>query len=103
MKTFIYQDEKSHKFWAVEQQDNELHLSWGKVGTSGQKQIKTFADAAAASKAGQKLINEKNRKGYVEQGETTPSAAASLPEEPASTPAAPPPACATVPASLKRE
>ena len=51
MKTFIYQDEKSHKFWAVEQQDNELHLSWGKVGTSGQKQIKTFADAAAASKA----------------------------------------------------
>ncbi|HEJ0075802.1 WGR and DUF4132 domain-containing protein [Klebsiella oxytoca] len=102
MKTFIYQDEKSHKFWAVEQQDNELHLSWGKVGTSGQKQIKTFADAAAASKAGQKLINEKNRKGYVEQGETTPSAAASLPEEPASTPAAPPPACATVPADIDR-
>lgn len=62
MKTFIYQDEKSHKFWAVEQQDNELHLSWGKVGTSGQKQIKTFADAAAASKAGQQLINEKTAK-----------------------------------------
>lgn len=102
MKTFIYQDEKSHKFWAVEQQDNELHLSWGKVGTSGQKQIKTFADAAAASKAGQKLINEKTRKGYVEQGETTPSAADSLPEEPASTPAAPPPACATVPADIAR-
>ncbi|HAT95457.1 MAG TPA: molybdate metabolism regulator, partial [Escherichia coli] len=25
MKTYIYQDEKSHKFWAVEQQGNELH------------------------------------------------------------------------------
>ncbi|MBI9754277.1 hypothetical protein JFK50_18340, partial [Escherichia coli] len=29
MKTYIYQDEKSHKFWAVEQQENELHISWG--------------------------------------------------------------------------
>ncbi|HBM3242677.1 TPA: WGR and DUF4132 domain-containing protein [Klebsiella oxytoca] len=75
MKTFIYQDEKSHKFWAVEQQDNELHLSWGKVGTSGQKQIKTFADAAAASKARQKLINEKAKKGYVENS----AAEASMP------------------------
>ncbi|HEI8762718.1 TPA: WGR and DUF4132 domain-containing protein [Klebsiella oxytoca] len=66
MKSFIYQDEKSHKFWAVEQQDNELHLSWGKVGTSGQSQIKTFADSATAAKAKQKLIGEKTRKGYAE-------------------------------------
>ncbi|QEP83825.1 DUF1307 domain-containing protein [Escherichia coli] len=29
MKTYIYQDEKSHKFWAVEQQGNELHITWG--------------------------------------------------------------------------
>lgn len=42
MKTYIYQDEKSHKFWAVEQQDNELHIRWGKVGTNGQSQIKSF-------------------------------------------------------------
>mgnify|MGYP001106994179 CR=1 FL=1 len=42
MRHFIYQDEKSHKFWAVEQQGNELHISWGKVGTKGQSQIKSF-------------------------------------------------------------
>ena len=48
MRHFIYQDEKSHKFWAVEQQGNELHISWGKVGTNGQNQVKSFADAAAA-------------------------------------------------------
>ncbi|WP_167519621.1 WGR and DUF4132 domain-containing protein [Intestinirhabdus alba] len=66
MKIFICQDEKSHKFWAVAQQDNELHLRWGKVGTNGQSQIKTFADAAAASNAELKLITEKTRKGYVE-------------------------------------
>ncbi|STM51321.1 WGR domain-containing protein [Escherichia coli] len=52
MRHFIYQDEKSHKFWAVEQQGNELHISWGKVGTKGQSQIKSFSDAAAAEKSG---------------------------------------------------
>ncbi|MCL3782957.1 WGR domain-containing protein, partial [Prolixibacteraceae bacterium JC049] len=61
MKTFIYHDEKSHKFWTIAQQGHELHLSWGKVGTNGQSQIKTFADAAAASKTEVKLINEKIR------------------------------------------
>ncbi|EKY6587342.1 WGR and DUF4132 domain-containing protein [Escherichia coli] len=66
MRHFIYQDEKSHKFWAVEQQGNELHISWGKVGTKGQSQIKSFADAAAAAKAELKLIAEKTKKGYVE-------------------------------------
>ncbi|HAM9708759.1 WGR and DUF4132 domain-containing protein [Escherichia coli] len=67
MRHFIYQDEKSHKFWAVKQQGNELHISWGKVGTNGQNQVKSFADAAAAEKAELKLIAEKVKKGYVEQ------------------------------------
>ncbi|EHV30413.1 WGR domain protein [Escherichia coli DEC5B] len=62
MRHFIYQDEKSHKFWAVEQQGNELHINWGKVGTNGQSQIKSFADAAAAAKAELKLIAEKTKK-----------------------------------------
>lgn len=67
MRHFIYQDEKSHKFWAVKQQGNELHISWGKVGTDGQSQVKSFADAVAAEKAELKLIAEKVKKGYVEQ------------------------------------
>lgn len=67
MKHFIYQDEKSHKFWVVEQQGNELHINWGKVGTNGQSQVKSFADAAAAEKAELKLIAEKVKKGYVEE------------------------------------
>ncbi|HAL1798490.1 TPA: WGR and DUF4132 domain-containing protein [Escherichia coli] len=67
MRHFIYQDEKSHKFWAVKQQGNELHISWGKVGTNGQSQVKSFADAVAAEKAELKLIAEKVKKGYVEQ------------------------------------
>ncbi|MED9501835.1 WGR domain-containing protein, partial [Escherichia marmotae] len=66
MRQFIYQDEKSHKFWMVEPHSNELHISWGKVGTNGQSQVKNFADAAAAKKAELKLIAEKTKKGYVE-------------------------------------
>ncbi|HCT9366805.1 TPA: WGR and DUF4132 domain-containing protein, partial [Escherichia coli] len=46
---------------------NELHISWGKVGTNGQSQVKSFADAVAAEKAELKLIAEKVKKGYVEQ------------------------------------
>lgn len=42
MRQFIYQDEKSHKFWMVEPHGNELHISWGKVGTNGQSQVKTL-------------------------------------------------------------
>ncbi|EPR7374286.1 DUF4132 domain-containing protein, partial [Escherichia coli] len=38
----------------------------GKVGTKGQNQVKSFADAAAAEKAELKLIAEKTKKGYVE-------------------------------------
>ncbi|HCJ5832660.1 TPA: WGR domain-containing protein, partial [Escherichia coli] len=68
MKTYIYQDEKSHKFWAVEQQGNELHINWGKVGSNGQSQVKSFADAAAAEKAELKLVAEKVKKGYVDDG-----------------------------------
>ncbi|EFO2100205.1 MolR family transcriptional regulator [Escherichia coli] len=76
MKTYIYQDVKSHKFWAVEQQGNELHISWGKVGTTGQSQVKNFADAAAAEKAELKLIAEKVKKGYeAEKIVITPSSA----------------------------
>ena len=61
MKTYIYQDEKSHKFWAVEQQGNELHICWGKVGTKGQNQVKSFADAAAAEASAQSRKNLPNR------------------------------------------
>ncbi len=76
MKPYIYQDEKSHKFWAVEQQGNELHISWGKVGTTGQSQVKNFADAAAAETAELKLIAEKTKKGYVAENIViTPSSA----------------------------
>ncbi len=69
----------------MEQQGNELHISWGKVGTNGQSQVKSFADAAAAEKAELKLIAEKVKKGYVDDDSAhvtlTPLIKESLPSE----------------------
>lgn len=68
MTTLIYQDEKSHKFWTIEQKETELHLNWGRVGTQGQSQIKTFDDRDQATQARDKLIKEKTKKGYRSEG-----------------------------------
>jgi uncharacterized protein (TIGR02996 family) len=71
MRTFTYSDAKSHKFWNVEVQGNTLTVTYGRIGSAGQTQTKTFADAARARKEHDKLVKEKLAKGYVE---TTPSA-----------------------------
>jgi uncharacterized protein (TIGR02996 family) len=71
MRTFTYSDAKSHKFWNVEVRGNALTVTYGRVGSAGQTQTKTFADEARARKEQDKLVQEKLAKGYVE---TTPSA-----------------------------
>ncbi len=55
------------KFWDVDVAGSKMTVRFGKVGTSGQAQVKDFADEAAATKAAEKLIREKTGKGYVEQ------------------------------------
>ena len=70
-RTFEFNDEKSSKFWTIETNDNELTVTFGKIGTKGQTQTKSFADEDVCTKEAEKLIREKTKKGYVEQGETT--------------------------------
>jgi uncharacterized protein (TIGR02996 family) len=79
MRTFTYSDDRSYKFWNIELQGNSFTVTFGRRGTAGQTQTKTFADASAAQREHDKLVKEKLGKGYVE---TTPSAkpAASLRE-----------------------
>lgn len=66
MRRFEFSEGNSNKFWEVEQDNQELKLRWGKLGTQGQSQTKTFADNVAALAAMGKLIKEKTGKGYVE-------------------------------------
>lgn len=66
MRRFEYKDEKSDKFWEIEQTQNALTTRWGRIGTNGQSKTKDFADETAAQAAMEKQIDEKTGKGYQE-------------------------------------
>jgi uncharacterized protein (TIGR02996 family) len=74
MRTFQLSDASSHKFWNIEVKGNSFTVTYGKIGTAGQSQTKTFKDAATTQAEADKLIKEKTKKGYTE---TTPTASAS--------------------------
>ena len=45
MNTYLeYQDDKSHKFWQIAVTENNFTVTYGKVGTQGRSQTKTFED-----------------------------------------------------------
>lgn len=77
----VFQDEKSNKFWQLEQSGSGFTVTFGKIGTAGQSQTKEFASAEDAQKEAEKLANSKRKKGYTD---AEPGAAASAPKnEPA--------------------
>lgn len=76
MRRFEFTDDKSAKFWEIEQADTDLNIRWGRIGTAGQSQTKNFSDAGKAAAAMQKLVSEKTGKGYSETGAGTVSATA---------------------------
>ena len=67
MRHFIYQDEKSHKLRAVEQQGKRVAYQLGKSWHQRAKPDKKFFRCCGSGKAELKLIAEKVKKGYVEQ------------------------------------
>jgi uncharacterized protein (TIGR02996 family) len=74
MRKFEYTDARSHKFWNIDLQGDRFTVTFGRIGTAGQTQLKTFADAEKASQAHDKLIQEKMSKGYVEMAPALPAA-----------------------------
>jgi DNA ligase-1 len=65
-RRFEFSDDKSNKFWSIAVDGANVTVCFGRVGTSGQTQTKSFADAAAAAKHAERLIDEKTKKGYTE-------------------------------------
>lgn len=61
-------EDGASKFWEVRIDGNLLHIGWGKLGTSGQSQTKSFPSAEKANSEQDKLIAEKTKKGYAEVG-----------------------------------
>jgi uncharacterized protein (TIGR02996 family) len=76
VRTFEFNDGKSKKFWNIELKGLGFTVTYGRIGTAGQAQTKTFGNAAQAQAAHDKLVAEKLGKGYVE---TTAGAAPATP------------------------
>ncbi|MDR1161983.1 MAG: STM4015 family protein [Tannerellaceae bacterium] len=68
-RVFVFQDFKSQKFWSIDVEGSGFTVNYGKLGTEGQTQEKTFASPEEAEKQAAKLIAEKTKKGYVETEE----------------------------------
>ncbi|MBC8884293.1 WGR domain-containing protein [Flavobacterium piscinae] len=64
-------DGNSNKFWQIQVNGNQYTVTYGKNGTSGVSQIKTFETNEDCLKAAEKLLAEKIKKGYSENGEVT--------------------------------
>lgn len=66
MRRFEYKDAKSHKFWEIEIEGDAFTVRYGKFGTAGQVQTKTFASSDKADAEAEKVIKSKTKKGYAE-------------------------------------
>jgi uncharacterized protein (TIGR02996 family) len=73
MRTFVFSEGKSNKFWNIDLQGARFTVTFGKVGARGQAQTKDFPDEIKAREAHDKLIAEKLAKGYVETAAGRPS------------------------------
>lgn len=67
-RMFTYQDDKSDKFWEITVNDCEVTVRYGRTGTNGQTNVKSFANSTKAQEHSDKLIEEKTEKGYEERG-----------------------------------
>ncbi len=60
-----FKDDKSHKFWGIAFYGEAYIVTYGKIGTEGRKSEKTFKTEKECYKAGDKLIEQKLKKGYL--------------------------------------
>jgi predicted DNA-binding WGR domain protein len=95
MRRFELIEGTASKFWEIEQADAELNIRWGRIGTAGQSQTKSFADAGKAAFALTKLAAEKSGKGYSEVGVAAGAAIGATPAKPKEAAAEKAPAPAT--------
>jgi DNA ligase 1 len=65
-RRFELTEGKSHKFWEISIAGTEVTVRYGRIGSEGQTNVKSFADDAAAMRHADKLVEEKIGKGYQE-------------------------------------
>ena len=75
MPRYEFVEGSSSKFWEIERNKARVVVRFGKIGASGQTQIKDHAGEAAAQADMDKQIAAKLKKGYAAAGAAKPSAA----------------------------
>ncbi|MDX2010350.1 MAG: WGR domain-containing protein [Myxococcaceae bacterium] len=64
MRRYEFVEGSSKKFWEIELEGESFTTRWGRIGTDGQEKTQDFDSAAEARTAHDKLVAEKEKKGY---------------------------------------
>ena len=67
VRHFEFVSGASKKFWEISLTDNCFTVRFGRIGTAGQSQTKSFTEATNAKREAESLIAEKLKRGYVEK------------------------------------
>src|SRR5438045_2807710 len=76
MRTFLYRDVGTDKFWNIELTGDAITVQYGRVGSAGKTQTRQFHDEQTARKEHDRAVERKLGEGYVE---TTPAPAEERP------------------------
>jgi predicted DNA-binding WGR domain protein len=66
-RRFEFVSGASRKFWEISTSNNSFTVRFGRLGTTGQSQTKSFANDASARREVESLITQKLNKGYIEK------------------------------------
>lgn len=68
-RILIQQKGGHNKFWAAwyNEDTNDVHVRWARIGTKGQSQVKGFTSAYQAANFISSKFSEKQRKGYLDK------------------------------------
>jgi predicted DNA-binding WGR domain protein len=64
VRKFEFRRGSTNKFWEVSVRAADVMVRYGRIGSKGQAQVKSFPDAQAAAQHAEKLIRAKKAKGY---------------------------------------
>ncbi|MNV57661.1 WGR domain protein [compost metagenome] len=67
VRRFVFEQGTSRKFWQASVNGQELVVTYGRIGTTGQRNVKAFDSADRARREMDKLVAEKLGKGYREE------------------------------------
>ena len=72
IEAYRYTDEKSDRFWRIEQSGNSFAVNYGKTGYTGKYQVKEFSSSEECEKEAKKMVASKVKKGYLHYPEFDP-------------------------------